>query len=59
MFTWGPRPKSAQKLVDSVKTENVIAEEVKFKLHQWYNDDKRQSIVNELYNEEMISLNIP
>lgn len=48
IFTWGPRPKEAQDLVDQLKLANADFEEVKLALQHWYNEDKGKSLGREL-----------
>jgi hypothetical protein len=48
IFTWGPRPTECQKLYLALKEKNADFEEMKITLQQWYNNDKGQSIQNEL-----------
>ena len=51
LFTWGPRPKGAQELMDSMKANNLDFETTKIALQNWYNQDKGLSLCAELTNE--------
>tara|TARA_R110002072_G_scaffold192413_3_gene349455 strand:+ start:790 stop:1362 length:573 start_codon:yes stop_codon:yes gene_type:complete len=48
LFTWGPRPKECQALVMMHKESDKTELEKKSELQNWYNDDKGQSILNEI-----------
>lgn len=48
IFTWGPRPKGAQELLDKMKAGNADFETIKIALQNWYNDDKGVSLCREL-----------
>lgn len=49
IFTWGPRPKEAQEMVMSHKTDTSIsAEDKKKELQGWYNKDKGTTLQEEL-----------
>lgn len=49
LFTWGPRPKAAQDLLDEVKKDpSVDAHVKKERLHKWYADNKGLDVQNEL-----------
>ena len=48
-FSWGPRPKQAQKLFDQWRAEGVDKPELYEKLHSWYAKDKGKSIENEFH----------
>lgn len=46
---WGPRPSSLQDLVMKWKYEDQVStEELQINVQKWYNNDKGQSILNEL-----------
>lgn len=47
LFTWGPRPKLAQDLVDEAKKQNIPKDEWNLNLHAFYAKDKLQSLQNE------------
>lgn len=47
LFTWGPRPASAQSLFEKVREEKG-ADEAKIALQHWYNADKGESLQREL-----------
>jgi hypothetical protein len=46
--TWGPRPATAQELFYSLKKEGLPKEEFITAIHNWYTDDKTQSMQLEL-----------
>lgn len=49
LHVWGPRPTIATKMVEKHKAEHgKITSEFKEELQKWYNQDKGQSIVNDL-----------
>lgn len=48
IFTWGPRPKGAQELMEELKSEDADFETIKLKLQGWYNSDKGESVFKEL-----------
>ncbi len=48
LFDWGPRPKGAQELQDTMKAGNADFETTKIALQNWYNKDKGVSLCNEL-----------
>lgn len=48
IFTWGPRPKGAQELMEELKSEDADFETIKLKLQSWYNTDKGKTIFREL-----------
>lgn len=51
LFTWGPRPKDAQKIVDDAKaTSQGITNETKEVLQMWFNKNKGEQIVEEVLN---------
>lgn len=50
LFTWGPRPETAQQLIFDRKNQGVSATEYKTELQQWYNADKGASVWKELGN---------
>ncbi len=49
IFTWGPRPEGAQKVMESMKAAGADFEETKIALQNWYNQDKGASLFRELY----------
>lgn len=51
LATWGPRPKPCQKLYQQLKSENADFETQKIELQKWYNNDKGQTL-----QEEMLEL---
>ena len=52
LFTYGPRPSVATKMVDSFKTEHgALTDEFKEDLQRWYNKDKGQTAFNDLVSE--------
>ena len=51
LHVWGPRPTIATKMVEEHKAKyGKITSEFKEELQKWYNQDKGQSIVNDLIN---------
>jgi len=50
LFTWGPRPAEAQKLVDSLKEKGFEKEEFIKELHKWYAMNKGAAIESEFLN---------
>ncbi|GAB5417780.1 MAG: thioredoxin family protein [Crocinitomicaceae bacterium] len=48
LFSWGPRPVEAQKIVMDMKADNQPYEEVNKVIQAWYNKDKAVSTLNEL-----------
>lgn len=48
LFSWGPRPKQAQELMDKMKALNADFETSKIALQNWYNEDKGMSLNSEL-----------
>jgi hypothetical protein len=48
LFNWGPRPEPAQNLINQLKAVNTDTEVTKAALQHWYNEDKGQSLGNEL-----------
>ncbi|MGB0836751.1 MAG: thioredoxin family protein [Flavobacteriaceae bacterium] len=49
MFTWGPRPKEAQKIVDKyIRLYKSLTKEGQIELQSWYNKDGGKSVETEL-----------
>ena len=48
LFVWGPRPKEAQQLVDTLKAENTDFEATKVALQHWYNHDAGKLLCEEV-----------
>lgn len=48
IFVWGPRPKSAKKVVEDVKANNGDLEAMKAALQMFYNNDKAKEIQQEI-----------
>jgi len=48
LFTWGPRPQAAQELRTTLITSNTDPEATKIALQHWYNEDKGESLHQEL-----------
>lgn len=48
LFTWGPRPSSAQALVDELVRNKVDMEVKAVQLQNWYNKDKGEEMQREL-----------
>jgi hypothetical protein len=47
LFTWGPRPKTAQELIIQWKSEGIVKPELYEKLHLWYGRNRGKDIENE------------
>lgn len=48
LFTWGPRPRPAQELINTLKQAGTPQEEVLLALQNWYNQDRGQTMLAEL-----------
>jgi hypothetical protein len=48
LFTYGPRPKVAQQLVNDLKASNVNYDTLNTELQNWYNKDKGVELQKEL-----------
>lgn len=48
IFNWGPRPKPAQQLRDTLKAADASYDVINNALQQWYNQDKGISLCQEL-----------
>ncbi len=48
IFTWGARPKKLEDHRKSLIESGIDPRELKIKEQQWYNEDKGESIVNEI-----------
>jgi len=48
LATWGPRPAGCQLLYEQLVKDNVVMEQQKIALQQWYNADKGVSLQQEL-----------
>ncbi|MFD2874142.1 thioredoxin family protein [Mucilaginibacter ximonensis] len=48
IFNWGPRPKPAQQLRDTLKAADASYDVINNALQQWYNQDKGVSLCEEL-----------
>lgn len=48
IFVWGPRPKELQVIVQDLKKQQVSKEEKGIITQKWYNENKTQSLQNEL-----------
>ena len=48
LFNWGPRPAECQKLFLKNKEDGLSFDEQKRALQHWYNEDKGESVQNEL-----------
>ncbi len=44
LFTWGPRPKTAQELINQWKSEGIVKPELYEKLHLWYGRNRGKDI---------------
>ncbi len=44
LFTWGPRPKAAQELMNQWKNEGIVKPELYEKLHLWYGRNRGKEI---------------
>lgn len=51
VFTWGPRPIDCQRLVLKMKSEQIEVSEAKMITQQWYNNDKGQSVQQEILEQ--------
>ena len=51
LFTWGPRPRPAQKLREQLVADHAEYEVIASALQQWYNQDKGKA-----FNEELLAL---
>ena len=47
LFRWGPRPRQAQRLLESLLQEGLSREEIYPKLHLWYGRDRGREIEQE------------
>jgi len=47
LFQWGPRPKSAQEVINKGKNEGLSKEEFLNKLHLWYAENKGKNLEDE------------
>lgn len=50
LWTWGPRPHSAQTLFDELRAQNADKQDIYKTIHGFYAKDKGQSIESELIN---------
>ncbi|MFZ1288960.1 MAG: thioredoxin family protein [Melioribacteraceae bacterium] len=50
LFTWGPRPKFAQDLVNQLKAEGYSKEEFNEQLHLWYGRNRGKELELEMIN---------
>ncbi|MDF1610699.1 thioredoxin family protein [Stygiobacter electus] len=48
LFTWGPRPKEAQELINKLKLEGKTKDEFIEQLHIWYAKDRGKSLEKEM-----------
>lgn len=48
LFTWGPRPKEAQELINKLKLEGKTKDEFIEQLHLWYAKDRGKSLEKEM-----------
>ena len=48
LFTWGPRPEKVQKITLELKEKNASLADKAEIIHKWYNEDKTQSLQEEL-----------
>jgi hypothetical protein len=53
LFVWGPRPKASQLIMDQLKAENASMERKIEVVHAWYENDKTESIQQEI-NELLV-----
>ena len=47
LFSWGPRPKAAQELLQQWKSEGIVKPEIYEKLHLWYGRNRGREIESE------------
>ena len=59
LFTWGPRPKAAQELLDMMKNQQVESEKINIALQHWYNEDQGRSISSEIAKLWRTAVNTP
>jgi hypothetical protein len=48
LFTWGARPAICENFRKQLKEQGMDADEIKIKTQQWYNEDKGQSLIQEI-----------
>lgn len=48
LFTWGPRPASCQKLIDTLKDQEIDFNTLKEEIQKWYNTDQGRFIQLEI-----------
>lgn len=48
LFTWGPRPRPAQELIDQLKRVGTPPDTVVLALQNWYNQDRGHTLLAEL-----------
>lgn len=48
LFTWGPRPKPAQKMYDDMRANEADGESLKITLQNWFNRDKGITLSGEI-----------
>jgi hypothetical protein len=48
LFVWGPRPATCQKLIDSLKDQEVDFNTMKEEIQKWYNADQGRLIQSEI-----------
>ena len=53
LFVWGPRPKASQLIMDQLKADNASMERKIEVVHTWYENDKTESIQQEI-NELLV-----
>lgn len=59
LFTWGPRPKAAQRLLDMMKNQQTESEKINIALQHWYNEDRGQSMSAEIAKLWKTAVNTP
>jgi len=50
LFTWGPRPKKAQELINKLKSEGIVKPELYENLHLWYGRNRGKELEAEFLN---------
>ncbi|MEK6511173.1 thioredoxin family protein [Myroides odoratimimus] len=48
LFTWGPRPLKAQKVMNDLKAQGVNSKDINEAMQNWYNADKGKTLYTEL-----------
>lgn len=59
IFTWGPRPKAAQQLLDMMKNQQAESEKINIALQHWYNEDQGRSVSSEITELWQVAVDSP